>query len=265
MPSARGTNRLIIAMAVVLAVTGRMSAQDLGVSHDQYDPADVAIGLRAYSSLCAGCHGPNGDGIGTVNLRTGPLPRASTDAALRAVITNGIPASGMPAFRLEPADTTGLVAYIRVGFNPSATSVALGDATRGRAVVEGQGQCLSCHRVGGRGAFTAPDLTDVGAARTPAAMQRTLLDPTSSMLPINRPVRAVLRDGKVIQGRRLNEDTYTVQLMNDQGRLVSLLKSELREWTVSPTSTMPSYRATLTPQEISDVIGYLVTLKVARQ
>ena len=52
------------------------------------------------------------------------------------------------------------------------------------------------------------------------------------MMPINRPVRVVTRDGKVINGRRLNEDTYTVQLIDDQERLVSLIKADLREYTI---------------------------------
>ena len=53
------------------------------------------------------------------------------------------------------------------------------------------------------------------------------------MLPINRPVRIVTRDGKTIRGRRLNEDTYTVQMIDDQERLVSLVKADLREFEVS--------------------------------
>ena len=63
------------------------------------------------------------------------------------------------------------------------------------------------------GSRAGPDLTDIGAARTPAAIHRSLIDPTGSMRPINRPVRAVTRDGAVVTGRRLNEDTYTVQIV----------------------------------------------------
>ena len=50
-------------------------------------------------------------------------------------------------------------------------------------------------------------------------------------------------------------------LMTDQGRLVSLVKEELREWDVSETSTMPSYRDRLTPDEQNDLVAYLVSLK----
>jgi putative heme-binding domain-containing protein len=109
-----------------------------------------------------------------------------------------------------------------------------------------------------------PDLTEIGRLRTPAALQRLLIDPTGSMFPINRPVRAVTRDGTVVNGRRLNEDTYTVQLMTDEGRLVSFVKAELREFSVGTASTMPSYKDTLTPAELADVVAYLLSLKGGR-
>ena len=79
--------------------------------------------------------------------------------------------------------------------------------------------------------------------------------------PINRPVRAVTRTGRVINGRRLNEDTYSVQLIDDQERLVSLPKAELREFTISTTSPMPSYQDRLSPEERAAVVAYLLTLK----
>ena len=81
------------------------------------------------------------------------------------------------------------------------------------------------------------------------------------MLPINRPVRAVTKDGKVITGRRLNEDTWSVQLIDSQERLVSLAKADLKEYAVLKTSAMPSYRDKLSAQELADVVAYLLTLK----
>jgi len=81
------------------------------------------------------------------------------------------------------------------------------------------------------------------------------------MLPINRPVRAVTADGTVINGRRLNEDTYSVQLIDDQERLISLEKAELHEYTILTTSQMPSYAEVFTEEEIADVLAYLRVLK----
>ncbi|PYR60065.1 MAG: hypothetical protein DMF91_13130 [Acidobacteria bacterium] len=74
-------------------------------------------------------------------------------------------------------------------------------------------------------------------------------------------MRAVTRDGKVINGRRLNEDTYTVQLMDDQERLVSLAKADLRDYTILKTSLMPSYKDTLGADDLADLVAYLLSLK----
>ena len=72
---------------------------------------------------------------------------------------------------------------------------------------------------------------------------------------------AVTKDGKVVTGRRINEDTYSVQLIDEQERLVSLSKDELREYTVAKTASMPAYKNTLSATEISDVVAYLLSLK----
>ena len=112
-------------------------------------------------------------------------------------------------------------------FDPSGTPVKVGTPERGKALFAGKGACATCHRVNGSGPRTAPDLSDIGALRTAGALQRSLVDPTSAMIPINRPVRIVTKDGRTIRGRRLNEDTYTVQLIDDKEQLVSLIKADL--------------------------------------
>ena len=109
----------------------------------------------------------------------------------------------------------------------------------------------------------APDLGNIGTLRTAAALQTSVLDPSSAMMPINRPVRAVTKDGKVMNGRRLNEDTYTVQLIDDQGRLASLQKGDLREYTILTTSSMPLYQGKLSSAEVADLVAYLLSLKGA--
>lgn len=171
----------------------------------------------------------------------------------------------MPSFALDPNDTRALVAFIRSGFDANTTTVAQGDPARGRAIFEGKAACLNCHRVDARGRDSAPDLTEIGRARSAAAIQRSLIDPAGSMIPINRPVRAETRDGRIVSGRRLNEDTYTVQIVTDDGHLVSLVKSELRQWSVSKTSPMPSYKDTLGPGELLDVVAYVASLKGSAQ
>ena len=140
-------------------------------------------------------------------------------------------------------------------------SIKTGDAARGRATFEGKGSCTRCHRVGSLGSRVGPDLSEVGATRSAGSLFRSLTDPASQMMPINRPVRAVTKDGKVVNGRRLNEDTYTVQLIDEQEKLVSLTKADLREYTILTTSPMPSYKDRLNENELADVVAYLLSLK----
>jgi putative heme-binding domain-containing protein len=227
----------------------------------QYAMTDIVFGSQLYAAQCVNCHGANGDGVGRVNLRSGPIRRAATDRELQQLITTGIPGTGMPAFNFTPAEQAGIVAYVRNMNALDTGSVKPGDATRGRAIVEGKGECLKCHTINDKGSVVAPDLSDIGANRAPSMLERHLLDPSAQMMPINRPVHAVTKDGKTVNGRRLNEDTYSVQLMDDQGRLVSLLKSDVKELHVDTKSPMPSYKDKLTGPELSDVIAYLLSLK----
>lgn len=226
-----------------------------------YSSQDIAAGSKIYSSQCQLCHGQNGEQVNGVDLRRGRFKRSVSDEDIAAVITNGVAAAGMPPFKLQPAEITALLAFIRAGFDPSGVAVKVGNVSRGQALYAGKGNCAACHRINGAGPRTAPDLSDIGAGRTPAALQRSLLDPTAAMWPINRPVRLVTSDGREIKGRRLNEDTYTVQVIDDQERLLSFDKVTLKSYELGKTSPMPSLAKTFTADEIADLVAYLLSLK----
>jgi putative heme-binding domain-containing protein len=181
------------------------------------------------------------------------------DTDLARVISAGTP-GGMPPFALTAADLTGIIAYMRAGFDGSA-SIQVGDAARGKELFEGKGNCGSCHRAGPSGPLLAPPLTDVGMARTAAALERSIREPSSAMMPIKRPVRIQMQDGTTLNGRRLNEDTATVQIIDDAERLHSIAKREIRTLDVATVSTMPAYADRLTTDEIADLVAYLLTLR----
>ena len=249
--------RVVLGAALCLiAAIGQAQAQD----HTQYEPADIEYGLSVYLEQCAACHGEDGAGVAGVDLRSGRLRRAALDRELIQLIRNGIPGTGMLAFDLDTAEMTGIVAYLR-NMTYEIDAPTLGDAVRGRAVFEGAGDCLSCHRLQGRGLRTGPDLTRIGSLRPLSALRRSLLDPSGTMRPIDRPVELVTADGTRITGRRLNEDTYTVQILDDEARLRSFDKADLRELRVIERSPMPAYGDRLDPAELADVLAYLVSLK----
>jgi cytochrome c oxidase cbb3-type subunit 3 len=237
-----------------------MGAAQAPLHDSQYPDADIAYGATLYGSKCVTCHGTQGDAIGGVNLRSGTFRNAVIDRDLERFIRAGSPA-GMPAFALDSGEMAGVIAYLRNMNAFDATAVKTGDATRGRAIFAGKGGCASCHRVGAAGSIVGPNLSDIGAVRSAGSLQRSLADPASQMMPINRPVRVVKKDGSVVNGRRLNEDTYSIQIVDDGGTLRSFLKADLREQAVAATSPMPSYKSTLTGDELADVLAYLLSLK----
>jgi len=246
-------------MVVAASCTQLLAQEHVG----QYSQADVETGFNLYNANCITCHGANGDSVSSVNLRSGQFRRAASDSDLNRLFQTGIPGTAMPPGRFSTGELAALVAYIRA-MREFDTRPMRGDPQRGRVVFEEKGECNNCHRVNGRGSRVAPDLSDIGAIRDPDALEQALIDPTVSMLPVNRYVRAVTRDGKVLTGRRMNEDTYTVQLIDTSERLLSLVKADLREFTVLKTSAMPSYKGRLTPGELDDLVAYLRTLKGSR-
>ncbi len=249
---------LVLAIPAGLATTGLALAQD---HVGRYEQTDIEFGARLYNMHCIACHGENGDLLPEINLRNTQFPNSPSDRALGQNIRNGLPGTAMVATSYSDAEVTALVAYVRNIGSINLDSIAVGDAIRGQAIFAGKGECLTCHRVFGQGPRAAPDLSNIGALRTAAQLERSLLGASGGTIPINRPIRAVTDDGTVINGRRLNQDTFTVQIVDENERLVSLEKARLREFTVLETTEMPSYAQTLSDEERADVLAYLLTLK----
>lgn len=223
--------------------------------------ADLEAGTALYRANCSACHGPEGDGVAGIDFRRGQFRHVSSDGEILRVITNGIPGTAMPPANFTREQASAVVAYVRSLHATPDSLFAAGDPNRGRAIFEGPGECLTCHRVRDKGSRVGPNLTGIGGVRTAADLERSLLDAGAGILPQNRYVRAVTRNGETITGRRLNEDTFTVQLIDGNERLVSLSKSELREYTILKTSSMPTYRGKVTPGDLADLIAYLLSLK----
>jgi len=249
------TVNAVLAVALV-ALCGTVAP----LAQQRYVPAEIEAGGRLFQSSCTGCHGPEGDWVASVNFSKGQFRRSTSDDDLVRVIMRGIPNTPMPPSNFSDGQAATIVAYVRSLANTAAGSVP-GDAVRGKAVFEGKGQCLTCHSVSGIGSRIGPALTEVGAFRPGVELQRSLLDPDADIRPENRAVRVVPREGAAITGRLLNQDTFTLQLLDGNERLLLFEKANLREYTVLKNSPMPSYRDKLNAQELADVVSYLASLR----
>jgi len=243
-----------------------MAAGALFAQHS-YSAADLEEGGRLYRANCARCHGPDGDALPNANLGTGRFRRTSKPAGsedeLVKIMEKGIPGTAMgPNDSINDFQAATIVAYLRsFADNPARTSAMAGDPTRGKQLFENKAGCLSCHRVKTSGSRLGPNLTDIGANRRTVELERSLLEPNADAAPQNRSVRVVTKDGTNVTGRLLNIDTFSIQLLDSNEELRSFSRSDLRESTVLPKSSMPSYKDKLSPQELADVVSYLASLK----
>jgi putative heme-binding domain-containing protein len=253
----------VIGLLAVAITTAAVAAQE-----HSYTQSDIENGARLYQSSCAGCHGPNGDMVPGIELQRGQFRRATNDTEIVRIIQSGIPGTTMPPSSFSETQAGSIVAYLRsvapasgVG-RGGAITVARGDAAKGKTIYESKGQCATCHRISGNGPRVAPDLTEIGTIRPASELHEKLVDPNAAVRPGNRFVEAVTKKGTKINGRLLNQDTFTIQLLDSSERLVSLSRSDLQgDVTFVKNSPMPSYRDKLTAAEIDDLVAYLVTLK----
>jgi len=221
---------------------------------------DAERGRKLWSANCTVCHGAEGKGGRGPDLTSGRFQHGGTDDDLYRAMQNGIPGTEMTGFPLTGVESMQLLAFVRALGRAAMPPPTEGDAAQGRALFA-SGQCASCHRVGGEGSRIGPDLSDAGARLPPADLLASLLRPDERVLPMHWYVRAVTRDGRSITGRRLNEDTYSVQLIDAQDRLVSLVKQDLGAYELIKKSPMPGYEGKLTREQLGDLVAYLASLK----
>jgi len=247
--------------AIVLTAIGIVWASVADAQGHGYTPGDIENGGQLYQANCTACHGPEGDGVPSINLGSGKFRRGTTDDEIVKIIIGGIPGTAMPPSSFSEGQAGTIVAYLRSLASSPTTGMLKGDAARGQALFTGKGQCQNCHSVAGVGARGGPSLSEVGGSRRAIELQRAIVEPSADIRSDHRPARVVTRDGATITGRLLNQDTYTIQLLDTSGRLRLLDKSTIREFAILKESPMPSYKDKLNTQEIADLVTYLTTLK----
>lgn len=248
---------LPIAMALILAAFPAW-AQHEEVENPRQSPEDVAVGAKIFRSHCAVCHGLEGVGDRGPNLTTGVFRHATSDGALHEVISRGIPGTEMPGVYFNGAEVWQLVAYVR-SLSGRAETVA-GDAAAGRTIFASKG-CARCHRVNSEGGRSGPDLSRIGGARSLAHLRASVVNPNEKVLPNQWRFSGMTKDGTIVSGRLLNEDTYTVQLFDSRMGLMSLAKADMASYEVLKDSAMPSYEGSIAGKDLDDLLAYLASLR----
>jgi putative heme-binding domain-containing protein len=131
---------------------------------------------------------------------------------------------------------------------------------KGKALFENSG-CLNCHRVDEKGSRLGPNLSDIGGRRTPERLQQSIVAPDEEVLPENRFVSVVLKDGSTVRGRLLNHDAISVQIIDAKEQLRSFETRDVRSYTILEKGLMPSFQGKLSAQDVADIVTYLDSLK----
>jgi putative heme-binding domain-containing protein len=224
---------------------------------------DFARAKRVFDNSCAGCHGPEGVGGKGPRLAVPKLRRARTNEELAQIITRGIPGTEMPpSWYLGVDGVTLAVAYVRMLGVTATQPKAVGDVAKGGELFRGKGGCTSCHTVGSQGHAYGPDLSDIGSRRGAESMRQALMEPSAVVGDGFIPVHATTRQGEKVSGVRVNEDTFTIQILEPSGRFQSYRKSALSSLEERPTeSAMPSFKTAFSDRELQDLIAYLSSLR----
>ena len=219
-------------------------------------PEDTAAGQHLFERHCAVCHGVDGKGGRGPGLNRPQLEHAPDDAALKSVIADGIPPSMPAAWFLTEDDIVNVAAYVR-SLGKIASEPLPGNPARG-ALIFVKGGCANCHIFAGAGVGFGPDLTKIGVQRSPSHIKATIRKPSANLPEGFLLVEATTASGETIEGIRVNEDTFSIQIKDNTGHFHSLRKLDLKSLNKLRGQTpMPAYEGTFSDSELDDLIAYL--------
>ena len=264
---------------VVFTVLGAVAyATD---DHNPYagDAKAAKAGEYEFRINCALCHGLGAHGGGRgPDLTRAQKKHAHSDAELFQVISNGIPGTVMPAngtngqgVGMTDEEIWQIIAYIR-SVEVKAPAKPVGNASHGRDLFYGDANCSLCHMVEGKGGRVGPELSAVGGSRTREALIDSVRNPsrrlawgltesTKEFPQEYETITVVTADGKQIKGVALNEDNFSVQIMDTSEQIYLLDKDKLRSFHKTRESMMPPYNPDiLSDQDLDDVVAYLTSV-----
>jgi len=255
----------------------RLSAQ--GTNPLANDPKASKLGEFQFRSNCAFCHGLGARGGGRgPDLTRARKRHGNADADLFRTINEGVPGTAMPpngatqqGVGMTETEIWQVIAYIR-SVQVKAPAQPLGDAAHGKALFFGDAACYTCHMVEGKGGRLGPDLTTTGSARATDYLVDSVRNPSrrlaqgisEAMKEFSQEyetVKVETADGHKFAGVVLNEDHFTLQMIDLREQLHVFEKDKLRSYEKSRESLMPAYDPKLlSDKDLQDIIAFLLSV-----
>lgn len=225
------------------------------------DTVAMGKGKQLYSFYCVFCHGMDGISGRGAQLASSYRKHGSSDREMYRTIADGVPGTEMSGHFLEEDEIWKILLFVRqleqsVGKSGQGCGAGAGDADRGSALFRGKAGCHACH---GKTSRLGPDLTGVGATRSREHLRESILNPDKEISRRFRTAMVKTRAGESVRGLLMNEDEYTVHVMDTSERIRSFRRVDLIEVSMLKESLMPSYTGKITVNEMNDLLAYLCT------
>ena len=196
-------------------------------------------GRQLFVKLCSACHGDNAKGGRGPDLTTGDWKHGGSDDDLERNITKGIEGTAMPGFPIPASDVRLIDSFLHSTGSKAIENLP-GDPERGRSAFFGTLHCSSCHMFGGTGGILGPDLTGISKRSDPAAVRQAIVNPDAQQREGFDTVEVKTKQGVTIRGAAKHEDTFSIQVLDQKGKLHLLLKKDLAEVNHTHKSPMPA-------------------------
>ena len=267
-----------VALVTVLAVAADVPAQDKNPLAN--DPKAAKLGEVQFRSNCAFCHGLGARGGGRgPDLTRVHKKHGNGDADLFRTINEGVPGTAMPqngatqqGVGMTEQEIWQVIAYIR-SVQVKSEGQTTGNADHGKELFFGPAACSSCHMIQGKGGRLGPDLTSTGSSRSTEYIVDSLRNPSKRLAQgISEAMKEFSQEyetvnvvdarGQKFQGVVLNEDNFTLQMLDTREQLHLFEKDKLKSYEKSRESLMPKYDEKMLPESnLQDIVAYLLSLE----
>ena len=242
------------------------------------DSNAAKLGESQFRANCAFCHGLGARGGGRgPDLTRAQKRHGNADGDLYRTINEGVPGTAMPpngatqqGVGMTEGEIWQVISYIR-SLQKKTDAQVEGNAAHGKELYFGSAACANCHMVQGKGGRLGPDLTTTGSARSMDYLVESIRNPSrrlaqgisEAMKEFSQEyvtVAVVDASGQKFQGTVLNEDNFTLQMIDTREQLHLFDKSKLKSLEETRQSLMPVYDQKMLPdKDLQDLIAFLLT------
>jgi cytochrome c oxidase cbb3-type subunit 3 len=275
----RGKQILLMVMAATLPLIVVTSGRAGGGQNPFAGDAKAArLGEFQFRVNCAFCHGLGARGGGRgPDLTRSQKRHGNKDEDLFRTINLGIAGTAMPAngttgqgVGMTDEEIWQVITYIR-SVQVKTAAQQEGNAARGKELFYGNAACATCHMVEGKGGRLGPDLTTTGSARAidylidsvrnpSRRLAQGLIESAKEFPQEYESVTVVTADGKKYLGVTLNEDDFTLQMMDTREQIHFFEKDKLKSFEKTRESLMPAYDTkSLSEKDLQDIIAFMLS------